>query len=640
MKQFITGYQLEKYHQDQLIFSDFTFNIHSGQKIALIGPNGTGKTTLLKILAQQDQPDFGTIEYANNIHVGYIEQISHFPADLTVIDYMYEAVKEEQKLLVESAQLAAEFNEVDGETEAFIKLAKKYEKLNHEIEQRGIYQLDAKIQMLLTKLGFIEDMWQKNLATLSGGQVVRLKLARLLLTEPDVLLLDEPTNHLDIDTIIWLEQYMLRYEKAIVFITHDQQLLHAVATTIWQIVNNKVYVYKGNYQNFQRYFLEQQDYLEKQEKAIKKEKEKLTIFIEKNKARASTTKRAASAEKKLDKIVDITKIEVKKTLEKVYFPVERASGKEIFLIDNLQVGYSNPLYSPINLDIYRFERVALLGANGIGKTTLLETLFEKIPPLNGRIKKGHHVDIGYFKQEQVFTQQNLSVYETFSEYYPDASREVIYPILARFGFKQDEIQLKNTTLSGGEKQRLLLALLYYQKANTLFLDEPTNHLDIQSKQSLIESLKKFDGTIIFSSHDRNFIKELATKCIYFKDGEVYIYDSYLEFEQSSIVIAGNDVEKNRLNISKIKSDWKDQKEYNKNLKKLEKKILDAEANIEQLELSIATKKELLLSPEVYQDFHKASQIQQEVEQLENALLHAMQMWEKDEEQYQNLIKKG
>jgi ATPase components of ABC transporters with duplicated ATPase domains len=626
MKQFASASGLSKYYGDQLIFENFKFTLHERQRITLIGPNGTGKTSLLKIIAGLDLPDEGKMSISENTTIGYADQHVQFDTDMKIYDCMLDIVKENLVLFTQAQELEAKFATTEYGSEEFEKLSAQYEKLQQTIQQEGLYQIETKIKMLLTRFGFSREMWQQNISNLSGGQKIRLHLARVLLQEPDILLLDEPTNHLDIETIIWLNKYLLSYPNALIIITHDEKLISSLATNVWQIINEMVFVYNGTYNNYQQYINEQMSYLEKQQQKAEKEREKLTTFVEKNLVRASTTKRAQSAQKRLQKLKTVNTIRIPETLKPFTLPVQRNTGKYIFRLNDLSVGYDNPLYESLTIDIMRYDRIALVGQNGIGKSTLLNTLVNYLPALNGEFELGTQVDIAYFQQQQIFSKKNASVYATFQDVYPNAHRDIIHPILARFGFPQEDVHMNNTTLSGGEKQRLLLALLYYQKANTLLLDEPTNHLDLQSKQSLTTSLKQFDGTIIFSSHDRTFIEQLATRVIFFYQKKVYIFDTYKEFETFSL----NQLDDNSIGFEQepkaSQIDRQKGKEIQGNIRRLSRELEKIEQDIEKLEQDIEKWQNCLLQEEIYSDYEVAQSYQAKIEAATKMLAVMTEEW--------------
>lgn len=631
MKQYLTASDLSKYYADQLVFEGASFSIHEAQKIILVGPNGTGKSTLLKLIAGIEVPDSGIINMTNGTTFGYADQHVHFNEDETIYEIMLAIIADKLLLLDEIKAVEALFATTDYDSEAFEKLSNRYDALQQTAQQSGIYQLETKIKMLLTRFGFDAPSWETSVLSLSGGQQIRLHLAKLLLSEPDILLLDEPTNHLDIETIIWLDAYLKNYPKAIVLISHDEKLLNSLATKVWQIISGELFSFNGTYANYKNHLKNHLDFLKKQQESLLDQKQKLSEFIAKNKARSSTAGRAQSAVKKLDKMDDIKQLRVAITLKEFSLPILRPSGKFIFKLHELVVGYTEGLYEPLNFDVLRYERIALVGQNGIGKSTLLRVLAGLNEPLAGSLDKGHHVDIAFFQQQQVFAKNSVSVYDTFADVYPDANREIIYPILARFGFPQEDVHMNNTTLSGGEKQRLLLSLLYYQKANTLLLDEPTNHLDLQSKHALIASLLKFDGTLLFASHDRDFIEQTATKIVFFHSGKHYVFDTYADFEtfstgepqQATSLVIATDAQQQRI----------DGKKRDAEIRKIQKNIDTIEVDAERIEQEILLLKERLLDVAVYSDFQRAQGVAMDIEKGTLAIAQTMEKWE----QYQLML---
>jgi len=637
MKQYLSATNLAKYYGDTLVFENTSFSVHQGQRIALVGPNGTGKTTLLRIIAGIDIADEGEINCASNTTIGYADQHATFSENETIYNVMLKEIADDLAIFEQIKTLELAFSTTDYESEAFQKISKQYEALQQEVQEKGLYQKETKIKMLLTKLGFAESDWQKKTLALSGGQQIRLHLAKTLLQEPELLLLDEPTNHLDIETIMWLNNYLLNYPYAIILITHDEKLISTLGTNIWQIINQELYAYNGTYQNFKKQIAEQTKFLVAQKEKLDKEKQKLEVFIEKNITRKSTTKRAQSARKRLHKMQDVQPIKIRDSLKPFTLPVQRQSGKFVFKLHDVSIGYTTPLYEPFSTEFLRYERIALVGKNGIGKSTLLSTLANKLQPLSGDIVRGHHVDIAYFQQQQVFAHENQSVYSTFADVYPDANREIIHPVLARFGFPQEDVHLINSRLSGGEKQRLLLALLYYQKANTLLLDEPTNHLDITSKQALIQSFKAFDGTIIFASHDREFIEQLATKIYFFHEGKIHFFATYADFEAFSLNLDTTfsySPEKSTTQTAAL--DRMEQKRIQTKIRSLKKEIEQIEEQIEIVEMNIQTAGLALLQEENYSDYQKANELQQQQQRDEQRLESLLAKWEQLHEQLQEV----
>ena len=628
MKQFMVATDLAKLFGDDLVFEGASFNIHAGQKVALVGPNGSGKSTLLKIIAGLDIPDEGSINTTSGTTMGYASQHVSFQKNQTISEVMYEVIADKLAVLDRIKAVEVGFATTEFGSAAFDKLSRQYETLQQQAELEGTHQLETKIKVLLTRFGFDDTMWSRDVMELSGGQQIRLHLAKLLLQEPDILLLDEPTNHLDIETIIWLENYLQGYKKAIIYVSHDQQLLRSLSTNVWQIISGEFITFKGKYDDYKAYISEHIGYLERQQQALLVEKARMSDFIDRNLTRASTTGRAQSVRKRLNKMEDVKLLKIPTSLRPFSLPVTRQSGKFIYKLHELVVGYTKPLFGSITLDIERFERIALVGKNGIGKSTLLSTLYGNLSPISGDFEVGHHVDASYFLQQQVFTKNNISVYDTFSEVYPDANKATIYPILARFGFSQEEVHLNNATLSGGEKQRLLLSLLYFQKSNTLLLDEPTNHLDIESKEALTESLQKFDGTIIFASHDRTFIEELATKIIFIHDAAIYYFDTYAEFQTFSsaeVISESNDNQNKATTASQL--DRAEQKQLEAEVRRVDRKIAEIEEEIETIESAIADANALLALEENYSDFTKAQELAESVEKHNARLDVLMGNWE-------------
>lgn len=508
--------QLTKYFGAELILADIKLDIQTKDRIALVGRNGAGKSTLLKIIAGHLAPDSGKVMKPKDVTLGYLAQNTGLESHLSIWDEMLTVFKHVQAMEEELSrleQLMAQ-PEMYDDAEKYETLLKKYDQLQVKFKDIGGYQYEADIRSILHGMGFYEKDYATKIATLSGGQKTRLALAKLLLQNPDILILDEPTNHLDIQTLTWLEQYLQSYEGAILIVSHDRYFLDKIVNQVYEIARHEIKKYNGNYSRFliqraERYEQELKLY-EKQQREVAK----LQAFIQRNIARASTTKRAQSRRKKLHKMDIMERPAGKEDTATIVFDIERQSGNDVFRMNNAQIGYDHvPLAKNINFELNKGDSVALVGPNGVGKSTLLKTIVQQIPLINGKMNNGANVKIAYYDQEQANLSSNKTVLAELWDEYPHKTEKEIRTLLGSFLFSEDDVEKTVSTLSGGEKARLALAKLTMKKANFLILDEPTNHLDLDSKQVLENALIDYPGTILFVSHDRYFINRIATKVI-------------------------------------------------------------------------------------------------------------------------------
>lgn len=531
--------QLCKYFGADLILSNIKLEVQTRDKIALVGRNGAGKSTLLKIISGQLSYDNGEIIQPKDVSIGYLAQNTGLQSTrsiwdemLTVFQPLIEMEKDLRQLENKMAQLSPTENH-----EQYEQILKDYDHLQIKFKDNGGYQYEADIRSILHGLNFYEKDYLTEIASLSGGQKTRLALGKLLLTKPDILILDEPTNHLDIETLSWLEQYLQSYEGAILIVSHDRYFLDKIVHTVYEISQNKIEKYVGNYS---QYLLLKAENFERELKQYEKQQDEianLTNFVQKNIARASTTRRAQSRRKQLERMERLSRpLGVEKSAS-FNFHIDRQSGNDVLNINKLAIGYDGKqITENIHLQITRGESIALIGPNGIGKSTLLKTIARKLTPIHGEIRMGANVSIGYYDQEQADLSSHKRVLNELWDDYPSSDEKDIRTVLGNFLFSQDDVLKPVSSLSGGEKARLALAKLYMQKANFLILDEPTNHLDLDSKEVLENALIDYPGTLLFVSHDRYFINRIASKVIELApNGAIeYLgdYDYYFEKKQS------------------------------------------------------------------------------------------------------------
>jgi len=624
------------------ILSGINLQIQSGERIGLVGVNGVGKSTFLKILTGQMFPDSGEIRKGKQVQVGYLAQNSGLQSENIIWDEMITVFDDlraqEKQLRLLEQQMGEPMSEKQHE-----QLLEQYSILSEEFKDKGGFQYEANIRNVLHGMRFYEEDYQKPISSLSGGQKTRLALCKLLLTNPDILVLDEPTNYLDIETLTWLEKYLNSYPGAILVVSHDRYFLDALVTVIYEIERTQCKRYVGNYSNYLDLKAEdierQLASYEKQEKEISK----LEDFIARNIARASTTKRAQSRRKMLDKITRIDRPITADRKVSFSFDIDRTSGNEVLKVKDLTVGYSDHvLSSGISFQLERGERVALLGPNGIGKSSLLKTIIGQLTPLAGTITLGSNVTIGYYDQEQTGLHPQVQVLHELWDEYPQMLEQDVRTVLGNFLFSGDDVLKKISTLSGGEKARVSLAKLMLQNANFLILDEPTNHLDIFSKEVLENALYDYPGTILFVSHDRYFLNKMATRVIELgSDGcESYLgdYNYYREKKIEQEELALNSPATKETSPAQEerrptdKENYLQDKEQQRRERQRMRKIEELEGKIEIIEEEIASLEEQLCLPEVFEDPMKSIELNDQLTKKNEKLEALMEEWEQLQEE--------
>ena len=625
---------LEQRFGGNIIFSNISFSVPDNARIGLVGPNGAGKTTLLKIMTGQQEPTSGQFTINKGLKVGYIAQENGLDEDKTIWDEMLtvfnDLIEKNKKITKMQEQIADHPEDED--------LLKRYDQLAYDFEQEGGFTYQAEIKSILNGFNFKENTWNKVIGTLSGGEKTRLAFVKLLLQKPPVLLLDEPTNYLDLDTLDWLEAFLKNYQGAIITVSHDQYFLDHLANQIFELNFGKLTTFKGNYSQYvkERELMDSQQEAayEKQQEKIKKEEE----FIQKNLVRASTTKRAQSRRKVLDKMERIKPPKHKQKV-RINFTSERPSGKEVLIAKDLTIGYPDKvMVSDIDFQVNKNDRVAIIGPNGIGKSTLLKTIMKKLEPKGGSIKYGASLDIGYYDQELQSLDPSKTVLDTIWDRHKTMPEKDVRSILASFLFTAEDIDKTVGQLSGGQKARLTLTVLSLEKDNFLLMDEPTNHLDIEAKEVLEDALDNYDGTLLFVSHDRYFINELANKIISVRDGHAKIYNgnySYYLDEKAKQAAAAQEAEAQKAETettpaasqNKGKLSYQEQKARDSQKRKLERAVSDAEAKIEKLE---AEEKEIqteMANPDIAASFEKLGPLQEKLSAVQEQLDQANSDWE-------------
>lgn len=516
-----------------VIIKSCSFNIEDHEKAAIVGINGAGKSTLLKIITGIEPADTGLVTLAKDKTLGYLSQQQNLNSDNTIYD---ELLSVKQYILDMEAQLRSIENQMKSADDTALEtLMKKYSDLNHEFELNNGYAYKSEITGVLKGLGFAEEDFTLNVNTLSGGQKTRVALGRLLLSKPDIILLDEPTNHLDMESISWLENYLLNYSGAVLIVAHDRYFLDKIVSKIIELDNGNATVFSGNYTDYASKKailrnMQLKEYLN-QQREIKHQEEVITKLKQFN--REKSIKRAESREKMLNKMEFVDKPEILNDKMDIKLEPNVISGNDVLTVDNLTKGFDGTvLFDNISFQIKRGERVALIGSNGTGKTTILKLINGIIPADSGSIYLGAKVNIGYYDQEHHVLDPDKTIFDEIRDAYPDLNNTQIRNTLAAFLFTNEDVFKYIKDLSGGERGRVSLAKLMLSNANFLILDEPTNHLDITSKEILENALNSYTGTVLFVSHDRYFINSTATRIIELANKTVvnYIgnYDYYLE----------------------------------------------------------------------------------------------------------------
>lgn len=615
------------------ILSNIKLEIKDNDRVAIVGRNGAGKSTLLKIMAGELSYDDGDFFRPKDLTFGYLSQHMKLESGKTIWDEMLEVYDD---LLVQEAQLRSLEKEMEQASglpgDAYAKLLNKYDELQLSFQTGGGYTYESDIKAVLNGLNFADYDYGTPITELSGGQKTRLALGKLLLQKPQLLILDEPTNHLDINTLSWLEKYLVSYPGAIVIVSHDRYFLDKTVSTIYEISRHRTTKYHGTYSKYLEqkalnYEQEMKEF-EKQQTEIKK----MEDFIQRNIVRASTTKRAQSRRKQLEKMERIDRPLGDESSASFSFQVQKRSGNDVLKVDQLSFQYDNekqPIFSGIRLDVNRGERIALVGPNGVGKTTLLKVVLGRLTPASGKVQLGTNVQIGYYDQEQANLNSAKTVLQELWDDYPTVNEKDIRTILGNFLFSGDDVLKPVHALSGGEKARLALAKLKMQQANLLILDEPTNHLDIDSKEVLEAALIDFPGTIIFVSHDRYFINKIADQVAEMQQDKMTVYlgdyDYYLEKkeEEEEIARLQQRSEPSREPEQK-KLSFQENKQLLSEKRKKQRRIAELEEKIEQYENEIAELEEEMTKPEVFQVHEKAMEFTEKTnalkEEVENLLL--------------------
>lgn len=614
------------------ILEDISFTVTNRDKIGIIGNNGSGKTTLLDIISQREDPSSGEIYIRKDFKVGYLEQHTSIESEETLFNecltVFSDLIQMEERIRQLEKEIALESSNPDSHK--LEELMDSYSQLLDEFNSRNGYAIESNIRGTLKGLGFDDDQIYQSINTLSGGQKSRLALAKLLLKKPDVLLLDEPTNHLDINAISWLENYLKEYDGAALIISHDRYFLDNVVNRIFLIENRQLNIYNTDYSNYMKQRKIDLDLMKKQfqdqQKEISRQKEIIERFS--NYGGRRYIKQAQARQKMLDKM-EILEMPSESSKTQIRFEPNIKSGRDVLHIEGLSKSFAGqPLFENASFNIYRGERVGLIGGNGVGKTSLFRMIMGKLDQSSGDIKLGHHVNIGYFDQEQTDLTDDKTVVDEIWDDHPSFSHFDLRSVLSKFLFIGDDIFKETKDLSGGERGRLALLKMMLSDANFLLMDEPTNHLDIDSKEILEDALLDYDGTLLVISHDRYFLNRVVDRIIELEPQgtEEFLgnYDYYLEKKKESEVME-EDLETRTK--TQIKQDRKKEKEKLQEERNLKKKVKSLETNIFERELELESLDLLLCDPDIYEDRERLLKITKEREDAEKELTSLYEEWE-------------
>ncbi|MDO4902660.1 MAG: ABC-F family ATP-binding cassette domain-containing protein [Limosilactobacillus sp.] len=602
-----------------VLFHDINMQIQEHGRTALVGRNGAGKTTLLKMIAGITEPDEGTISKAKNLTIGYLAQDQGLDSQNTIwseLDTVFTPLHEEER---EIHDLEEQLATLDSTTPQYQQVLDKYDRLQSDFKKRGGFEYESRMRGILTGFGFGEEYYDTPVNALSGGQKTKLALAKILLQEPNLLILDEPTNHLDMGVLAWLEDYLKSYSGALLIVSHDRYFLDHVVKDVYDLDNRTLLHYTGNYTQFVQHKQERLKAEMKHYDQQQKEIAKLEDFVNRNIVRASTTKRAQARRKQLEKMDRMERPMSDDQSIHFSFHSEKESGNEVLDVENLRVGYNDQILAgPLSFAVRKPERIGIIGPNGIGKSTLLKTLLDKIPAISGTVKLGANLDIGYYDQEQQQLHPEKSVLNEVWDDHPEVLEKDIRSLLGSFLFVGDDVYKTVKELSGGEKARLELTKLSFEPINFLILDEPTNHLDIDSREVLESAINEFPGTVLFVSHDRYFINQVATDILYMrKDGITHYegdYDDYLA-EVAKNAPAETETATAKPAVSQAKKSYQESKEQQRARRKIQREVDRLEEEMGALEEKKSAIEAEMSQPEVATDIGKLTDLQKELDAL-------------------------
>ncbi|MEZ7737512.1 ABC-F family ATP-binding cassette domain-containing protein [Gemella sanguinis] len=621
------------------IFSNVKMEINDKDRVAIVGRNGAGKSTLLKIISGELSFDSGERTISKNTTIGYLSQEFIVREDLSIYEEMITCFDEIISLEANLEKLSYELTPENIENDP--GLLDRFDRLQNEVLTHKDYHYKSKIESVLYGLDFTKDVFDKKISTFSGGEKTRLSMAKLLLSEPDLLILDEPTNHLDMENVAWLENYLSSYNGAIVIVSHDRYFLDKVVNVVYNLEFGKLKKYVGNYSKFLKQYEEDYEKQLKEFTSQQKDIKRLEEFVQKNIARASTSKMAKSRQKVLDKMELIDNPKKDDKAANIEFNIKEQSGRDVLMIENLKVGYDGKqVGNAYNFSVYKGDRIAIVGRNGIGKSTLIKTIAKKQNAIGGSVHYGSKVSLGYYDQKQAEFESSKTILNELWDEYPLMKEAEVRTVLGRFLFRGDSVLKIVRDLSGGEKARLQLAKLMLEKNNLLVLDEPTNHLDITSKQVLEDALENYEGTIVFVSHDRYFINKIANKVLDITgdDYSIYLgnYDYYLEKREQELIAKKLKEEKTDEVQEKVANNYVLGKEEKKRIRKLERTREELLEKIESLEEKVSLVNNELTKEEVYTDAIKVQEYNEELRSLNQEIEDLNNTWLEIEEELESL----
>lgn len=632
--------QVARYFGADTLFENVSLDVSDNSRIALVGRNGVGKSTLLKMIIGNESPDAGQITKKKGLTIGYLAQNTGLESDKTIYAEMLSVFERLQIMEKNLHEMEAKIADpgADHSSSAYSQLLNQYDQLLHDFEEQNGYGYEAEVRSVLHGFHFEQEDYDRKISSLSGGQKTRLALAKMLLEQRDLLILDEPTNHLDIDTLTWLEGYVQNYKGALLIVSHDRYFLDRIVNEVYEISHHHSSYYKGNYsayidQKAERLRQDWKNY-EKQQAEISK----LEDFVNKNLVRASTTKRAQSRRKQLEKMERLERPEGDEKGPHFKFTADSQSGNIVLTVKDAAIGYDGRIISsPINIDLRKNQVMAIVGPNGIGKSTLLKSVLGQIPFVKGSSEFGTNVKVGYYDQEQHNLHDKKTVLNELWDDHPTTPEKDIRSILGSFLFIGDDVSKVVHNLSGGEKARLLLTKLAMKHDNFLILDEPTNHLDIDSKEVLENAVMDFNGTVLFVSHDRYFINKVATCVLEIapQGSTLYLgdYDYYLEkkAEQEEIAAAKSTtetpIENSPKEVSTGKVNYQQGKERQKQERRLKRSVEEFEQLVEKLDAQKNDLENQMSSPENYNDLEKMGELQAKLQEISKKLAEAEENWE-------------